>query len=385
MTDKCPGSLNRGIVREDKTLNCIKSFLKKEIVLAVSLVLAASSMFLVPPDSLYAGYIDWDVLMLLFSLMAVVASFKGCGVFGAVSGAVMKIAGNARRLALLLTLACFFFSMAVTNDVALITFVPLTVGMLASAPTNTLIYVISLETVAANLGSMATPIGNPQNLYLYSAYGMGFGEFAGAVLPLAGLSLLMLAAACMPVKKQPVAARDGGGAAGPAWKLVSDVLLLAVCLLSVFRVLPKYACCIAVGLCMLIIDRRALASVDYALLGTFACFFVFVGNISRIDAVSAFVERAIAGRELAAGVIASQVISNVPAALMLSGFTENGVALMRGVNIGGLGTIIASLASLISFKAYMQSPGAKAGKYIGCFTVMNAAFLAILCLAAMVI
>ena len=138
-------------------MNCIKSFLKKEIVLAVSLALAALSMFLVPPDSLYAGYIDWDVLMLLFSLMAVVASFKGCGVFGAVSGAVMKIASNARRLALLLTLACFFFSMAVTNDVALITFVPLTVGMLASAPANTLIYVISLETVAANLAAWPRP------------------------------------------------------------------------------------------------------------------------------------------------------------------------------------------------------------------------------------
>lgn len=356
----------------------VKAFLKKEIVLTVSFVLAALSMLLVRPDAAYAGYIDWDVIMLLFSLMAVVASFKECGVFDAVSGAIMKRTKDTRALAVMLTLACFFFSMVVTNDVALITFVPLTVGMLSSAPAMTLIYVIALETVAANLGSMATPIGNPQNLYLYSAYDMSFGEFAGAVMPLAAMSLVLLMIACLPVKKQAVEAGEKAAKNGPAWKLVADFALLVLCLLSVFRVVPKFACCIAVALWMLIFDRKIIGRVDYALLGTFACFFVFVGNLSRLDAVSAFMERVMVGREMAAGILTSQVISNVPAALMLSGFTQDGIALMRGVNIGGLGTIIASLASLISFKAYMQAPGAKIGKYMACFSVVNVVFLAVL-------
>lgn len=366
-------------------MNAVKGFLKREIVLTISFVLAAASMLLVPPDAGYAGYIDWDVLMLLFSLMAVVASFKSCGVFDAVSGAIMRRTADTRRLSVLLTLACFFFSMVVTNDVALITFVPLTAGMLSAAPAGTLIYVIVLETVAANLGSMATPIGNPQNLYLYSAYDMSIGEFMGAVLPLAGLSLLLLMLACLPVKKQPVTAEKSAAATGSAWKLAVDAALLAICLMSVFRVIPKYVCCIATGAWMLAMDRKTLGKVDYALLGTFACFFVFVGNLSRLDAVSAFVERAIAGRELTAGILASQVISNVPAALMLSGFTRNGAELMRGVNIGGLGTIIASLASLISFKAYMQTPGAQLGRYMAKFTAVNAAFLAALWLTAAII
>ena len=363
----------------------IKNFLKKEIVLTVSFVLAAASMLLVPPDAGYASYIDWDVLMLLFSLMAVVASFKACGVFDRVSGAIMKRTSDTRMLGLLLTLACFFFSMVVTNDVALITFVPLTVGMLSSAPPMTLIYVISLETVAANLGSMATPIGNPQNLYLYSAYSMNFGEFAGAIVPLTALSLVLLVIACIFVKKQPVKMGEGKTSDGPAWKLAVNTALLVLCLLTVFRVLPKWLACAVVAVWMLIFDRKILAKVDYALLGTFACFFIFVGNLSRLDAVSAFMQSVISGREMTAGILASQVISNVPAALMLSGFTTDGISLMRGVNIGGLGTLIASLASLISFKAYMQAPGAKLGKYMAVFTVMNVIFLAILWLAALII
>lgn len=356
----------------------VLEFLKREVVMTVSAALALGSMLLVPPDAGYEEYVDWDVIMLLFSLMAVVGALKKSGVLDVISAALLRRGGNLRRLGLLLTLACFFVSMVVTNDVALITFVPLTVGMLSGAGAGSLIYVVTLETIAANLGSMATPIGNPQNLYLYSRYSMSGGEFAAAVLPIAGLSLVLLLAACMPIRQEKLDVQAARPAKPPAARLCVYLALLALCILSVFRVLPKYVCCIAVAGVLLLMERRALIEVDYALLVTFICFFVFVGNISRLESVSGFISGAVSGRELEAGILASQVISNVPAALMLSGFTEDAVALMRGVNIGGLGMLVASLASLISFKAYSKAPGARAGSYIACFTGVNLAFLVVI-------
>ena len=366
-------------------LKKIADFLKREVVMTVSLVLALGSMALVTPDAEYAGYIDWDVIMLLFSLMTVVAGLKKCRVFDVVSAALVRLGGDLRRLSMLLTLACFFLSMVVTNDVALITFVPLTVGMLGGIAPGRLIYVVTLETIAANLGSMATPIGNPQNLYLYSRYAMSGGEFVSAVMPIAGLSLVLLMAACVPIAKERVELAAEKPEKLPAGRLAVYAVLLVLCILSVFRVLPKAACCIVVALAALVMDHRNLAEVDYALLVTFICFFVFVGNIGRLEAVSGFISRVVAGREKEAGILASQVISNVPAALMLSGFTDNAVELMRGVNIGGLGSLVASLASLISFKAYMKAPGARAGRYIMWFTVVNIAFLAVIYCASLVI
>jgi len=346
--------------------------------MTVSLILALASMLLVTPDAGYAEYIDWDVLMLLFSLMAVVAGLKKCRVFDMASAFLMKMGGNLRRLSMLLTLACFFVSMVVTNDVALITFVPLTVGMLGGIRPGMMIYIVTLETIAANLGSMATPIGNPQNLYLYSSYAMSGGQFLGAVLPLAGVSLALLMLACLPIGKENVDVSVDKPGKLSAAKLAVYCGLLVICILSVFRVLPKPVCCIVVAAAVLLMDRKGLLEVDYALLLTFACFFIFVGNVGRLESVSSFISRVVVGRELEAGILASQVISNVPAALMLSGFTDNGVELMRGVNIGGLGTLVASLASLISFKAYMKAPGAKAGKYIAWFTGINLLFLAVI-------
>lgn len=346
--------------------------------MTVSLVLAAVSMLMVPPDAGYGEYIDWDVIMLLFSLMAVVAGLKKCRVFDAVSAWLIKMGGDLRRLSVMLVLACFFVSMVVTNDVALITFVPLTVGMLGGISAGKLIYIVTLETIAANLGSMATPIGNPHNLYLYSRYAMSGGEFLGAVLPIAGVSLVLLILACVPISREGVIVNMDRPEKMPFAKLVIYAIMLIMCVLSVFRVVPKWVCCIVVAAVVLVLDRSGIFEVDYTLLITFACFFVFVGNVGRLESVSGFVSRVVVGRELEAGIIASQVISNVPAALMISGFTDNGIELMRGVNIGGLGTLVASLASLISFKAYMKAPGAKAGRYIGWFTGINIAFLAVI-------
>ena len=355
----------------------ILSFLKAEIVLTISLLAALLSMLFVAPDAAYAGYVDWNVLMLLFALMAVVAGLKKCGLMDRLSAALIKTAGTTRKLCLALSLACFFSAMLVTNDVALITFVPLTTALLAAKP-GALILTVSLETVAANLGSMATPIGNPQNLYLYAHYEMPIGQFFAAILPLTLVSLVLVVIAAFIVKPEAVslpAQQTGKMETKALWLHAAQFV---ICLLSVLNVLPKWACFAAVLVSTFVYDRVLLKQVDYALLATFVCFFVFVGNLGRIPAVSETLGGVLAGNELEMGILCSQVISNVPAALMLSGFTQDACALMRGVDLGGLGTLVASLASLISFKLYMKAPGAKAGRYLGIFTVMNIAFLAVL-------
>ena len=360
----------------------VAAFCKKEIVLTVALAAALLSMCVIPPDAAYAGYVDWDVLMLLFSLMTVVGGLKRCGLMDRMSNALIRRAGDSRMLCLVLTMACFFSAMLVTNDVALITFVPLTAALLGHAH-RTLILTVTLETIAANLGSMATPIGNPQNLYLYAHYSMPMGTFLRAVGPLTLVSLVLTAAGCLLVKREavqaPAACEEKGVKTTALWLHGAQ---FAVCLLAVFNVLPKWVSFAAVLLTSLLYDRTLLREVDYALLATFVCFFVFVGNLGRVEAVSQMLGSVIAGRELEVGILASQVISNVPAALMLSGFTENAAALMRGVDLGGLGTLVASLASLISFKLYMKAPGSKAGRYMAVFTVMNIAFLTVLYLLA---
>lgn len=366
----------------------ILMFLKREPVLAISLGLALLSVLFVLPDAQYLQYIDWDVLMLLFALMAVVAGLKGCGVLDRLSAWLKKAAGDARRMALLLTLACFFLSMLITNDVALLTFVPLTVGLMAAQP-KTLAYVISLEAVAANLGSMATPIGNPQNLYLFAHYDMTTADFAAAMLPLTAASLVLVILACLPVKRLarevPMQLGDPASEGAEAiqakpsvWRIALYAVQFICCLLAVFKVVPKVVCFGLVLLSMLAFDRASLKKVDYALLGTFACFFIFVGNLGRVEAVRGLLTSLIAGNELETGIVASQVLSNVPAALMLSGFTTDAAALMRGVDLGGLGTLVASLASLIAFKLYMKAPGAKAGRFLTVFTAMNLGFLIVL-------
>ena len=361
----------------------IWSYLKGETVLLIALIAALASMCFVLPDAAYAGYVDWDVLMLLFSLMTVVAGLKQCGLMDRLSGMLIRRAGDSRKLCIALSLACFFSAMLVTNDVALITFVPLTTALLASSP-NGLILAVTLETIAANLGSMATPIGNPQNLYLYAHYSMPMGQFMRAVGPLTLAGLVLVIAACFLMKPEKAGQieTEQKHQKLPAAALWLHGVQFAVCLLSVLNVLPKWAAFAAVLVSTIICNRALLRQVDYALLATFVCFFVFVGNLGRVEAVSSLLGGVIAGREMEVGILSSQVISNVPAALMLSGFTENAAQLMRGVDLGGLGTLVASLASLISFKLYMKAPGAKAGKYMAVFTIFNVGFLAVLYMLA---
>ena len=355
----------------------IVHYFKSEIVLTVALLAAIASMLIVPPDAAYIGYIDTHVLMLLFALMAVVAGLKRCGLMDRICQLLVSRAGSVRMLGTALSAACFFSAMLVTNDVALITFVPLTTALLSAYPRQ-LMLAVTLETIAANLGSMATPIGNPQNLYLYAHYSMPMGAFLRAVGPLTLASFVLVMLSCLLLSGERVTAAQVQAKEIDKKALALHGVQFAVCLVSVLGVVPKEFSFAFVLVTMLIWHRSLLLQVDYTLLLTFVCFFVFVGNLGRVQAVSGLLSRVIAGREMEVGILASQVISNVPAALMLSPFTQDAAALMRGVDLGGLGTLVASLASLISFKLYMKAPGAKAGRYLGMFTALNLAFLAVL-------
>ncbi len=361
----------------------VLNFIKKEAVLCISLCAALISMIFVPPNAGYLGYVDWSVLGLLFCLMTAVQGFSAVGAFGRLSRLLTKSIHNTRALGALLSLMCFLLAMLVTNDVALITAVPLTITLFKGRE-RAAIRTIILETAAANLGSMATPMGNPQNLYIYSHYQMPLGEFFTTMLPPAVISLLLLAASVVLIPSESVTCesappeKTGVSAGMRRYRVIVCCVIAAVCLLTVVRVIDWRICLAAAVVLAAASDPKILARVDYGLLGTFVCFFVFVGNISSMPVVRAAVSEAVGGREMLVGAALSQVISNVPCAVMLSGFTENARQLLLGVNFGGLGTLIASLASLISFKLYIRSEGAKKGRYFVEFTVYNFALLAAL-------
>ena len=365
----------------------LKEFVKKEAVLCIAALCAFATMLLVPPDREYLHYIDFRVLCLLLCLMGVVAGFKSLGAFQWLTFQLLKRIRSGRILGLTLVLLPFFCSMLVTNDVALLVFIPFTLPLLEELGCRkSMIPVIVLQTVAANLGSMATPVGNPQNLYLYAAYGLNAGEFFRVVLPLTVLSLAALCVVSLPVL--PKALPDPKL---ESWKLKSLSalaiygVLFVLCLLTVFRVVDYPVTTAVVVIALLILDKKLLKEIDYMLLLTFVCFFVVSENLGRVDAIRAFLQNLLNKNTLLTAVGASQVISNVPAAVLLSAFTDNWQDLLSGVNIGGLGTPIASLASLITLKLYLRWPGASIGKFMLVFLAANLAGLLILLPFAMLI
>lgn len=415
--------------------NHLAEFLRRETVLCIALLLAAVSAVFVVPDREYAGYIDFRTLAILFSLMSVMAGLQKIGVFGWIAEKLLARVRTSRGIVLILVLLCFFFSMLITNDVALITFVPFTFTVLdllgKDCRRRLVLPVVVMQTIAANLGSMLTPMGNPQNLYLYGKAGLSMGEFIGLMLPYTALSLVLLLAWAYVLgrtergglvegerktteKKEPAGGREASG--GKQRGMVEDpagerrscvkgesagkgesfrqekgpqlgktapllavyLLLFFFCLLAVGHLLPWQAVLAAVFLTVLAVDRKALGRVDYSLLLTFAGFFIFIGNMGRIAAFRDFLQSVVAGREVYTAIVASQAISNVPAALLLSGFTENYEALIVGTNLGGLGTLIASMASLISCKYVARQESGRKGEYIRLFTLANIGFLAAL-------
>ena len=353
---------------------------KREAVLVIAAVLGAASMLLVPPDRTYLGYVNWSVLALLFCLMAVVAGFRQAGAFDALSRVLARRAAGPRQLAVLLVLACFFSSAVITNDVALITFVPFTVGLLGMG--RRLICVLVMETAAANLGSMLTPVGNPQNLYLYTCSGMTMGEFlrVTGLLWLLGLALVIVCTLLLVRRDTDDAAMPAQPAAGPLPKgrLARYTALFALCLLTVLRVVDWRVALAVTLLVLVLLDRPLLAAVDYSLLATFVCFFVLVGNLARVDTVRACAGRLVEGHELLVGAVLSQLISNVPAAAMLAPFAGSWSGLILGVDVGGLGTLVASMASLITYRLYSSAAGAERGRFLLVFSAVNFGLLAVL-------
>ena len=365
----------------------IKEFIKKEAVLFIAALCAAATMVIVPPDREYLHYIDFRVLCLLLCLMGVVAGFKSQGAFQWLTYQLLRRISNGRILAVTLVLLPFFCSMLVTNDVALIVFVPFTLALLADLGFEKhMIPVIVLQTVAANLGSMATPVGNPQNLYLYAAYNLSAGEFFWVVLPLTVLSLLALTAASVPALPKALSNRglkEERIRSAKAMAIYGGLFIL--CLLTVFRVVPYLITTAVVVAALFLLDRKLLKEIDFMLLLTFVCFFVVSENLGRVEAIRAFLQNLLGRNTLLTAVGASQVISNVPAAVLLSAFTDNWPALLAGVNIGGLGTPIASLASLITLKLYLRWPNVRIGRFIAVFLLANLAGLAILLSFSMLI
>lgn len=375
---------------------------KKEMVLWIALALAVLSMFVVRPDEKYTDYIDFRTLAILFCLMAIVAGFRKQGIFELLAEKLLSAAGSVRGMVTVLVLLCFFMSMIITNDVALITFVPFAIAVMGKTEPETkekwLQKTVVMQTIAANLGSMLTPIGNPQNLYLFGLSGLGTMGFLRLMLPYTLLSLLLLlgwiffaarksSRAAESSAKRTEAVTENGGCGsgrrggGTAERVAAYSVLAAVSLLAVGHIVPWQAAFVLVLAYTLCRDRSVLSRVDYSLLCTFAALFVLIGNIGRIPDFRDFLMRMTEGREIAVSVAASQVMSNVPAAILLSGFTDRTEGLIVGTNLGGLGTMIASMASLISFK-YIAAAGERRGRYFLLFTAANLVFLAVLSAAA---
>ena len=365
-------------------LTAIRSRAKRETVLLISLAAALSTLFFVPPSTAMARHIDWKVLACLYCLMAAVGGAKNSGVFSVAASHLARLSGSTRSLSGTLVVITFFSSMAITNDVALITFVPLSLLVLAGTPRPmTRILTIVLQTVAANLGSSLTPIGNPQNLFLFSRYGMSLSAFVAETAGIVAIGGALLVVSLGAIRKEPVVYRI------PADKVPVDIprsiafgALFLASVMVVFGTLPFVPVCVAATVTVAVFDRRLARTLDYGLLLTFVCFFVCTGNLGDIPGVSSFLTSVASKRPLATGILASQAISNVPAAILLSDYTNESGELIRAVSIGGLGTLIASLASVISFKFFARERPGETSKYLIVFSVVNAAYLVILWLFA---
>jgi len=362
-------------------LQKIISAIKKETVLFIAAVFALISMIFIPPSVQYFSYIDYSVLVILFCLMVVVSGLKKLGLFDFLSQKLLVRTKSVKFLTVLLVSCVFFCSMFMTNDVALITFVPITIVIFSLSGHQRLIFAIVMETLAANLGSMMTPIGNPQNLYIYSFYRLGILNFFEYVLPIGAISFIVIICLTLVSQKGNVEITFGQkiGLGSVKKSLLYYVSLFLLCVATVIHILDFRICIAVVLAAILIVDRKLLKQVDYSLLLTFVCFFIFVGNLEGIDAVKNTLSLFLNGRVFIISVLSSQVISNVPAAMMISRFTTDARQLLLGVNIGGLGTPVASLASLISFRLYSKSKDSAPGKFLRIFTVYNVLILLLLC------
>ena len=363
----------------------VVEFVKTNAVLTVAFVAALISSLIVPPDSAYLGYFDVKTLYCLFCVLAVVCAFKNINFFYILACKIVESLGNLRLAVIALVYITFIGSMLIANDMALLTFLPLGYFILSSTGKEKyMAFTFIMQNIAANLGGMLTPFGNPQNLYLYSKFNIPNDEFVYIMLPPFLISIGLITICCMFVKKVPLELMEEKSSFDMK-RAVQYLVLFALAIAIVFRGIPYWIGLIIIPAVLIFVDRKALIMVDYPLLLTFVCFFIFSGNMSRIEAVRYLFSFLLEKNTLLFSVISCQFISNVPSSILLSQFTENYRDLLVGVNIGGTGTLIASLASLITFREYTKHNPEKSLYYIGIFSAFNFGILIILTTAMMFI
>ena len=358
----------------------IVNFIKKNTVMFVALAAALITSIIVPPDGKYIGYFDFKTLSCLFCVLAVVCALKNINFFYMLARKIIKYFRTTRMSILALVYITFIGSMLIANDMALLTFLPLGYLVLTTAHKEKyMAFTFIMQNIAANLGGMLTPFGNPQNLYLYTRYEIPNGEFMSIMAPPFVLSVILITICCLFVKSEPLEISDLRIHLS-AWRTLVYLLLFALSIAIVFRSIPYWTGLVIIPAALFFLDKKALRAVDYPLLFTFVFFFIFAGNMSRIDTVREFFFMLLEKNTLVFSVLSCQIISNVPSAILLSQFTGNYHDLLLGVNIGGAGTLIASLASLITFREYVRHNPGKTWHYIGMFSAFNFAFVIVLTL-----
>ncbi len=357
----------------------IISFAKANAVVLIAAVAAIVTSFIIPPDKEYLGYFDFKTLTCLFCVLAVVCALRNIRFFYTLAKAIIRKFKNAKLTVLALVYITFIGSMLIANDMALLTFLPLGYFVLhTTGKEKYMAFTYIMQNVAANLGGMLTPFGNPQNLYLYTKFEIPDGEFVSIMFPPFIVAISLITVLCLVfVKSEPLEIEEKA-AELPKARVAAYLLLFALSILIVFRAVPFIIGLIVIPVSLIFLDREALKQVDYGLLLTFVFFFIFSGNMARIDVIRTFFSALLEKNTLIFSALSCQVISNVPSAILLSQFTQNYRELLLGVNIGGVGTLIASLASLITFKEYTKDQPGHTLRYILKFTAFNFLFFAVL-------
>ena len=357
----------------------VGSFVKKNVVMVVAMIAAALTCIAVPPDMAYLDYFDLKTLSCLFCVLAVVCALKNINFFYMLAKRIVRVFRNARLCVLALVYITFIGSMLIANDMALLTFLPLGLFVLTSTGKGKyMAFTFIMQNIAANLGGMLTPFGNPQNLYLYTKFEIPNDEFVAIMAPPFVLAVALITICCLIFVKPEELSLKEEGMNVPVGRTAIYLALFVLAIAIVFRGIPYWIGLVIIPAVLLFMDREALKMVDYPLLLTFVFFFIFSGNMARIDVVRDLFSWMLEWNTLLVSVASCQVISNVPTAILLSQFTENYRDLLLGVNIGGVGTLIASLASLITFREYTKHNKGKTVYYVLLFSAFNFAFLIIL-------
>lgn len=382
----------------------VLTFLRSETILIVATLLAIISCFIVPPDGQYGGYVHVSTILQLVCLMLVVVGFQRIGVFRIIGSSLLHRVHTARGVVLTFIALTFISAMFITNDVALLTFVPFALAVLVMAHMeDKAIIVCALMTVAANTGSMLTPVGNAHNLYFKALTGMSTGHFLRIMAPYSILAaVLLVVVTCVVFRGRRIAEFDGMdskgfergvlapdptrhqpdeikvtgyGAGYGGWRAIVYTGVFVVCVLAVSDMVPLWVMCVVTFVAMVVCDRGSFRHADWALPLTFIMFFVFIGNMKRVPEFAGIAQAFVGQHPLEVSIISSQIISNVPASLLLSGFCDQWVPLIIGTNIGGMGTLIASMASLITYKNYTRQYPRQKGRYLGVYTAVSVMFL----------